>query len=62
VGTTIYSDGATANQFGGMQLLVADDPTTGTVGGISRSSYSFWRNKLWDLSLEKALAVAVVQL
>lgn len=56
VGTTIYSDGSTANQFGGLQLLVADDPTTGTVGGISRSSYSFWRNKLWDFSVESITA------
>lgn len=47
-----YSDG-TANggkQVGGLQLLIADDPTTGTVGGIDRASYSFWRNQTYDFS------------
>lgn len=30
--------------IGGLQLLVADSPSTGTVGGINRATYSFWRN------------------
>lgn len=41
-----YSDG-TANsgkQIGGLQALIADTPTTGTVGGINRATYSWWRN------------------
>lgn len=52
--TDIYSDGTAdgGKQIGGLQLLVADDPTTGTVGGIDRSSYSFWRNQLYDFSDE----------
>lgn len=28
----------------GLKALIAEAPTTGTVGGISRSSYSWWRN------------------
>ena len=50
--TGIASDGTGSGgkQIGGLQLLVADDPTTGTVGGISRASYSFWRNKIFDFS------------
>jgi len=49
-----YSDGTGegGNEFGGLQLLVADDPTTGTVGGINRANYSFWRNQLYDFSVE----------
>lgn len=49
-----YSDGTGegGNEFGGLQLLVADDPTTGTVGGINRASYTFWRNQLYDFSVE----------
>lgn len=43
-----YSDGTAdgSKQIGGLQLLVAADPTTGTVGGIDRSnaSFAFWRN------------------
>jgi len=34
-------------QIGGWQLLIADDPTTGSVGGISRVTYSFARNQLY---------------
>jgi len=32
--------------FGGLQYIVADDPTTGTVGGINRATAgnAFWRN------------------
>lgn len=48
----VYSDGTGAGgkQIGGLQLLVADDPTTGTVGGINRASFSFWRSKTYDFS------------
>ena len=41
-----YSDG-TGNggkNIGGLQLLVADSPSTGTVGGINRATYTWWRN------------------
>lgn len=41
-----YSDG-TANsgkQIGGLKTLVATSPTTGTVGGINRATWTFWRN------------------
>jgi hypothetical protein len=31
-------------EFGGLQHLVASSPTSGTVGGINRASFSFWRN------------------
>lgn len=58
IGSSIYSDGTTSNEFGGLQLLIADDPTTGTVGGIDRSSYSFWRNKIYDFSVESVTASA----
>ncbi len=41
-----YSDGTAdgGKQVGGLQLLVADTPTSGTVGGISRTDWPFWRN------------------
>lgn len=34
--------------FGGLQYLIADDPTTGTVGGINRATTGneFWRNQI----------------
>jgi hypothetical protein len=42
-----YSDGTGygGRQIGGLQLLVADTPTSGTVGGISRASWPFFRNQ-----------------
>ena len=40
----VYGDGSVAGSIGGLQLLVAASPTTGTVGGIDRSQWAFWRN------------------
>lgn len=47
-----YSDGtgSAGKQIGGLQLLVADDPTSGTVGGIDRAEWAFWRNQVFDFS------------
>ena len=47
-----YADG-TGNggkEIGGLQLLVADLPTSGTVGGINRATWTFWRNYYRDSS------------
>lgn len=43
----IYSDGTAdgGKQIGGLQLLVDSTPTTGTVGGIDRATWTFWQNK-----------------
>jgi hypothetical protein len=40
-----YSDGTAdgGKQIGGLQLIVADVGTSGTVGGISRQTWPFWR-------------------
>lgn len=42
-----YSDGTAdgGKQIGGLQLLVSKTPTTGTVGGIDRAAFDFWRNQ-----------------
>lgn len=41
-----YSDGTASDskQIGGLQLLVADSPTAGTIGGIAASN-AFWQNQ-----------------
>jgi len=44
----IYGDGTVSNSVGGLQLLVAASPGTGTVGGIDRLSWQFWRNQSWS--------------
>lgn len=49
MGRAVYSDGTGSDgkEIGGLRLLVADSPSTGTVGGIDRSvaGNEFWRNK-----------------
>jgi hypothetical protein len=58
--TDIYSDGTAdgSKQIGGLQKLVAQDPTTGTVGGIDRASFSFWRNQTWDCDSDGSAAMS----
>lgn len=47
INVDLFSDGTgtSSKQVGGLQLLVPTDPTTGTVGGINRATYSFWRSQ-----------------
>lgn len=63
---SMYSDGtgSSGKEIGGLQLLVADDPTSGTVGGINRLNWTFWRNQVWDCSSDggAAMSAANVQL
>lgn len=46
---SVYSDGtgSAGKELTGLQAIIADDPTTGTVGGIDRSDAlnAFWRNQ-----------------
>lgn len=44
--TDVYSDGTGSGgkELGGLELLLPDDPTTGTVGGIDRATWTFWRH------------------
>lgn len=43
----MYSDGTGngSKDIGGLALLVSSTPTTGTVGGINRALFPFWRNR-----------------
>jgi hypothetical protein len=47
VNTGLFADGngTAGKELGGLQLLVSTTPTTGTVGQISRVTFSFWRNQ-----------------
>lgn len=48
VGAACYADGTgtSGKEPGGLQYLVADDPTAaGTVGGINQVTQTFWRNQ-----------------
>lgn len=49
VAVGVASDGAGSGgkTIGGLQSLVADAPGSGTVGGIDRLTYTFWRNQFY---------------
>jgi hypothetical protein len=50
----LYSNGTADGglQIGGLQLLVADAPNSGVVGGIDRAQWSFWRNQKFSGSAD----------
>lgn len=52
VANSLYSDGSNADELEGLELLISKTPTVGTVGGIDRATYTFWRNQLYDFSAE----------
>lgn len=60
IGADIYGDGTGFNgqDIGGLEVLIADDPTSGTVGGIDRAGFSFWRNQVFDFSVESVTSSA----
>lgn len=59
----LLSDGTADNglQVGGFQLLMSDDGT-GTVGGVSRSSYSFARNQYYRATTDGGAALSATNI
>lgn len=55
-----YSDGTAdgGRQIGGLQLLVSSAPTSGTVGGINRATWAFWRNQKFSGVSDGGVAVS----
>jgi hypothetical protein len=60
----MYSDGTASNgkQIGGLQLLIADTPTSGTVGGINRATYAFWRNQSFSATSDGGSAASAANI
>lgn len=60
----MYSNGTASGgkQIGGLQLLVADDPTTGTVGGINRATWNFWRNQKFQATTDGGSAASAANI
>ena len=52
IGMYANGTGTDGKEIGGLQLLVADTPGSGTVGGINRLTYSFWRNYSFDATTD----------
>lgn len=60
----MYSDGTafSGKIMGGLQLLVADNPATGTVGGINRATSSFWRNQFFRATTDGGGAMSATNI
>jgi hypothetical protein len=60
----VYSDGTAdgGKQVGGLQLLVADTPTSGIVGGIDRAAFSFWQNISFDATTDGGAAATAANI
>jgi len=60
ISTGIYSDGTANNgkQITGLQAMVVANPATGVVGGIDRSTWSFWRNQTFDFSSDLGVSAS----
>lgn len=52
VNAALFADGTgnSGKEIGGLQHIVADAPSSGTVGSIDGGTYTFWRNRTWDFS------------
>lgn len=54
----LYSDGSITGQIGGLGLLVASSPGTGTIGGIDRGTWGFWRNYAFSALTDGGAAIS----
>jgi hypothetical protein len=52
VGMYANGTGNAGKEIGGLQLLIADTPTSGTVGGIDQNTYTWWRNQSFDATTD----------
>ncbi len=59
--TDLQSDGTSdaGKQIGGLQLLLADDPTTGIAGNINRATWTFWRHSKYSCLTDGGAAASV---
>ena len=58
----IYGDGSIAGAIGGLQLLVAASPSSGIIGGIDRSQWSFWRNIVFSAATNGGVAASAANI
>ena len=58
----IYGDGSIAGSIGGLQLLVAASPSSGIIGGIDRSQWSFWRNIVFSAATNGGVAASAANI
>ncbi|HEV7237386.1 MAG TPA: phage major capsid protein [Ktedonobacteraceae bacterium] len=54
----IYGDGTVTGSVGGLQLLVSSSPSSGVIGGIDRSQWTFWQNKNWSAATNGGVSLS----
>jgi hypothetical protein len=54
----LYGDGSITGQIGGLALLNAASPATGTIGGIDRATWPFWRNYAFSAATDGGAAIS----
>jgi hypothetical protein len=59
IGLISNGTGSSGKQIGGLKLLIADSPSSGTVGGVNRSAYTFARNQVYDASSDGGTAATL---
>lgn len=52
----VYSDGTATGQISGLQSLISTAPTSGTIGGIDRATWTFWRNIAYSAATDGGAA------
>ena len=60
----VYSDGTgtSGKEIDGLQAIVADSPSTGTVGGIDAANFAFWRNFSFDATTDGGSAASATNI
>jgi hypothetical protein len=60
----VHSDGTGFNgrQILGMQTFLSSNPALGTVGGINRASWTFWRNRTFSGTTDGGAAVSATNI
>lgn len=64
IASGIYSDGTGygGKEITGLKAQVATSPATGTVGGIDRGTWNFWRNQTFDASTDGGAATTAANI
>lgn len=62
VGLYATGTGNNGKEFGGLQLLIADTPTSGVVGGVDRQNWAFARNQSFDASTDGGTAATATNI
>jgi len=52
----LYSDGTATGQINGLQALISTAPSSGTIGGIDRATWTFWQNIAYSAATDGGAA------